>query len=155
RGRFARGEHRDETARAVEQLERRGKLTQLLQRFALEDAVAHDDDQDVVFVGRETARDFLIGLVFGGVRAEELAQRVIDFHLHEAEGRQGAQQHERDRAQLSVRGRKEAEALDAEREVARLDRAWRNGRVAGGERSFGHNSLPGTIVPRRLWGEYR
>ena len=72
--------------------------------------------------------------------AYELAERVVDLHPRKADRRHDAEHDESNRAQQPVRQRKEAHALDPEREIARLDRAFRPGQAVVRCRSFFHEN---------------
>ena len=128
--RRARGKHRDDAARAVDQLQVDRHVAQLFQRRALEQLVALDDHQHVEFVRREAVRDFDVIAVFRRVGAEQLAERIVDLQARETDGRADAQHDENEHRDELVAQRKEAHALDAERQIPRLD-------GAGGKLTFG------------------
>ena len=64
---------------------------------ALEQLVALDDDQHVEFARGKAVRDLLVGLVFGRVGAEQLAERIVDLQPLEADCG-GAEQDDEDAA---------------------------------------------------------
>jgi hypothetical protein len=56
-----------------------------------------DERSSSVFAGRETARDFFVLLELGRLRAEQLAQRIIDLQPRDADGGRDRQQNSDDR----------------------------------------------------------
>jgi hypothetical protein len=60
-------------------------------------------------------RHLLVDLVFGGIGAEQLAQRVVDLEPLEADGGAGEQDQKDQRGDPGVADRLQADALDAER----------------------------------------
>ena len=119
-GRLARREQRDEPARAVDQLQVGDEVANLLERLALEQRLAFDHDQHVVFGRREAARHLLELPELRRVRAEQLAQRIVDLQPADAERRRDAQDRQNDRGEDRRAQRNEADALDAERDVDSL-----------------------------------
>ena len=96
--RLASGEKRDDSARSVDKLNVGDKIAQLLQRRTRQQRLALDHDQHVELGRRKALGDLLVLAEFLGVRAEQLAQRVIDLDALEPEERADAkdqQDHER------------------------------------------------------------
>ncbi len=62
--RLAGRENRNETARAIDQLQVRGEIPQLFDRFAFEQSLAFDDDEHIEFARRKPLGHFLILLEF-------------------------------------------------------------------------------------------
>jgi hypothetical protein len=85
--RLARREQRDQPARAVDQLQVGDDVAQLLDGIALEQRLALDDDQHVVFARGKPARDLLVLSELGRVAAEQLAERIVDLQPIDAERR--------------------------------------------------------------------
>src|SRR6185436_5565127 len=137
-GRLACREYGDQPARAVDQLKLDRELAQLFQRRALQQAIALDDDQHVKFVGGKTPRDFFVGPKLVGVRPEQLAEGVVDLDPYKADGRNHAQDDEDDHTQSAVRQREKADALNAQCQIPRLDRARRDFHIAVGWRNATH-----------------
>ena len=73
-GRLARGEYRDQSPCAIDQLNPDRKIAQFLQRIPFQQSVAFDHDEDVKFVRREPARDFFVCPEFIGIGSEQLTQ---------------------------------------------------------------------------------
>ena len=91
---------------------------------AFEQLVALDDDRAHRIHSRESGRvTSSIGLVFRGVGAEQLAERIVDLQPAKADRGQRAKHREDNGASTPVRDREKADPLDAERKIARLDDA--------------------------------
>jgi hypothetical protein len=54
-----------------------------------------------------------------------LTQRIVDLYAHETDRRYDAQHDENKRTEGPVSQRKESNALNSQREIARFDGAWR------------------------------
>ena len=101
--RFSRREYRDQTPRAVDQLHSDGKIAQFLQGPPLQQSVAFDHDEDVIFVRRKPVSDFFVCPELGSIGPEQLAQRVVDLDPRKADGGYEAQHNEGERTQHLVR----------------------------------------------------
>ena len=87
RRRLPRREQRDQAAGAVDELQVGDEIAQLLEIVARQQRLALDHDQDVEFGRREALRLRLVLLVFLGVGAEQLAERIVDLDAVDAEDR--------------------------------------------------------------------
>ena len=83
--RLARGEQRDEAGHAVDELQLGEQTAERGDRFPLQQFVAGDDDEHVVFARGEALRHHLVVVEFGGIGAEQLGERIVDAKLGDAE----------------------------------------------------------------------
>jgi hypothetical protein len=96
RRRLAGGEHRDDAPLALDQLQVRDEVADLLRVGALEQLIAGDDDEHIVLAGGKLARHLLVLLELRRVRSKELRQRIVDLEPLQAEDRPDSQDDEDD-----------------------------------------------------------
>jgi hypothetical protein len=112
-----RREHGDDAPRPVDELQIGDEVAQLCDRGTLQQALAIDDDQDIVLARWEQAGLALIQPEFGRIGPEQLTEGVVDPDSGDAERRCDAGndgQYADDRRKPQG---KQANALDAERQV--------------------------------------
>ena len=123
--RLPRREQRDDAARAIDELEVGDEVAQALDRLPRQEGRPVDDHEDVELARREAVRDRLVLLEFGGVRPEQLAQRIIDLDALDAERRRNGKDENDDCPYRRMTQRQKADALGAEGEIVRLARPGR------------------------------
>ena len=119
-GRLARGEQRNNAARAVDQLKVGDQLAQLGQRLAIQQRLAFDDNEDVELARRKAAGDRFVLREFRRIGPKQLAERIVDPDAADAKRRGDAQPGQNQRDDPRKPQRDEANPLDAEREMVRL-----------------------------------
>ena len=112
--RLARGEQRDLARHSVDELQIDDEVAQSVDRFPLEQIVAADHDQHVVFARRETLGDGLVVVELRRVGAEQLGQRIIDPEPGIAEARGDSDGDDERRGNQGIAKCGETEPLDAE-----------------------------------------
>ena len=112
--RLARGEQRDLAIHAVDELKIDDEVAQSVDRFPLEQIVAADHDQHVVFARREALGDGLVVVELRRVGAEQLGQRVIDPEPRIAEARGDGDGDDERRGNQGIAKCDQTEPLDAE-----------------------------------------
>jgi hypothetical protein len=78
-GRLAGRKYRDDASCAVNQLEIRDQIAQLLDRRAFKEILALDHDEGIEFVRREASGHLFEGLELWRFGSKQLAQRIIDL----------------------------------------------------------------------------
>ena len=77
-----------------------------------EQLVAFDDDQHVIFARGKPLRHFLILMELRRVRAEQLAERIVDLDAADAEGGENGGDRQNGGDEIGEAQRDEADALD-------------------------------------------
>ena len=115
--RLARREQRNNSARALDQLQVGHEVAQLLEIGARKQHLAFDHHQHVEFGRREALGFRFVLLVVLGIGAKQLAQRIVDLDAVDTEQRADDQHDENDAGQDRRLHRDQADPLQPERDA--------------------------------------
>ena len=82
--RLAGRENRNQTARAIDQLQVGDEIPQLFHQVAIEQPLAFNDGEHIEFARRKSPSHFLVLLEFWCVGTKQLAQRIVDLEPGDA-----------------------------------------------------------------------
>jgi len=113
---------------------------QLLDRIQLQQRLAFDHDQHVVLARWKFVRNLLVLFEFHTIRAEQLAERIVDLDPFDAQKGRERQQRRDDYRHQRRAQRQESKPLDAERDCEALLVPW--ARRPGYRRPPAHDDSP-------------
>ena len=123
-------EQRDDAGRAVDELEVRDEVSEVVQRVAGEEVVRRLHHENVELVGREAPRHVLVLPELRRVRPKQLRQRIVHLEPRHPEARRHGQDQQDHRGQHGPVQAQQADALRPEGDVD-LAAAVRRGQAGG------------------------